>query len=80
MMSKSWRWADLNEEQLEMVKEAETTLDVAYVLAFQPTEQAADDKSLRLAGAHVAHLTESQLECLQGLEAQLDATLVAYER
>ena len=81
MANKTWQWADLNEKQLDLVKDAEESLEVDYLLAFQAVEQrASGSKSPSLKGAHVAQLTESQLECLQGLEAQIEATLVAYEK
>jgi hypothetical protein len=79
-MSRTWNWADLNSEQLEIVKDAEQSLGADYLLAFQPTAAGeALNKESTPDGIHVAQLTESQLECLQGLEAQIEATIVAYK-
>ncbi len=63
-----WKIADLTDEQLKEIKEAEKTLGPFSLLAFQP---------VRL---ETAALNPSQLECLQGLEKNLGVTLVAYRK
>ncbi len=68
MDNKIWVFANLTDQQLEMLKEAERTLGSLNILALQPVE------------SKVANLTESQIECLQGLEHNLGLTLVAYQK
>ncbi len=63
-----WKIADLSEEQLKEIKEAEKTLGPFNLLAFQPIK------------IETAGLTASQLECLQGLEKNLGITIVAYRK
>jgi hypothetical protein len=63
-----WKIADLTDEQLKEIKEAEKTLGPFSLLAFQP---------VRL---DTAQLNPSQLECLQGLEKNLGITIVAYRK
>lgn len=69
MAGKLYVLANLNNEQLEQVKEAERTLipDIE-ILAFKSAD------------SEVARLNPSQLECLQGLEQKLGLTLVAYRK
>ena len=78
MNPNEWTWAALTPDELALVSEAERTLGATYVLAYQPAQQAAPVEAY-LQDVHAAALTESQLECLRGLEQQLDAVLVAYE-
>ncbi len=63
-----WKIADLTDEQLKEIKEAEKTLGPFDLLAFQPVQM------------DTAGLTASQLECLQGLEKNLGITIVAYRK
>ena len=80
MTNKIWDWAHLNSDQLQLVKDAEQSLDVDYLLAFKAVEPRGDSDSLSSPeDVQFAHLTESQLEVLQSLEASLEATLVAYQ-
>ncbi len=63
-----WKIADLSDEQLTEIKEAEKTLGPFNLLAFE---------TVRL---DAAQLSASQLECLQGLEKNLGITIVAYRK
>lgn len=67
MNDRIWMLANLTDEQLNKVQEAERTLGAEYILVFQP------------ASMQVAELDESQVECLQGLEQDLGMTTVAYK-
>lgn len=80
MGSMGWTWAELTSEQLGLVTEAERTLGTDYLLVYQAREQAgvSGTRSL-LDRMQVAALNESQLECLHGLEKQLQAVVVAYQ-
>lgn len=63
-----WKLADLTDEQLKQIKEAERTLGPFTLLAFN---------SVKL---DPAQLNASQLECLEGLEKNLGVTVVAYPK
>jgi len=78
MTTTGWRWADLSEDQLQRVATAEQTLGADFLLAYQPDPQAASAAPPQ--GLQLAPLTESQLECLHGLETQIHAVLVAYSQ
>jgi hypothetical protein len=80
MSDTAWVWADLNDQQLRMVTFAEQTLGADYLVAFQPARPGDASASGIPEGVDHAVLTESQLECLRGLEAQLQATIVAYKQ
>ncbi len=69
MAGKLYVLANLTDEQLNEVKEAEQTLVPGIeILAY------------KAADADVARLNPSQLECLQGLEQKLGLTLVVYRK
>lgn len=68
MNDKVWILAKLTQDQLQLVQEAERTLGPFQVLVFQPAD------------LDIAGLTESQVECLQGLEKDLGMTVVAYKK
>jgi len=76
----AWTFCDLQDEQLDLVKEAERTLSTDVVLAFRPADDGPLHDGDRAPGVQPATLDESQLECLQGLESRFDAVLVAYRR
>ncbi len=78
MNTKEWTWAPLTDKQIKQVAEAEQTLGADYLVAYQAGEQSTS--RLPLSHIQVAALSESQLECLQGLEKQLQAVVVAYRR
>ncbi len=67
-MDKIWELANLNKEQLDLIRQAEQTLDSVSLVAFDSVN------------ADVAKLNESQIECLQGLEKKLGLTIVAYRK
>ncbi len=80
-MDNSWSWANLSEPQLEKLAEAERTLGVDYLLAFESGKGSAAQGALARAmtrGLPIAPLNESQIECLHGLEQQLERVVVAY--
>ena len=79
-MNDGWTWAKLDGHQLQMIQEAEHTIgSTDYILAYQSKSQAmASGAGMGQMGVRVANLNESQVECLQGLEKQLQAVGVAY--
>ncbi len=81
MDANAWTWADLNDDQMKLVSEAESTLRADYLLAYRPSN-GETPRSIRFALLELqpAGLDESQLDCLVGLESQLDAVIVAYQR
>jgi hypothetical protein len=79
MNPNEWTWAALTPDELALVSEAERTLGATYVLAYQPAQQVAAPVEPYLQDVRAAALSDSQLECLRGLEQQLDAVLVAYQ-
>ena len=78
MTLSGWTWATLNQEQLQRVEIAEQTLGADILLVYQPDRQVAG--ATQPQGLQLAPLTESQLECLHGLETQLQAVVVAYSQ
>ncbi len=79
MTTSGWTWAELSSDQLRRLTEAEHTLGAEYLLVYRPvqrTSSRAVESQVRKLRA--APLTESQLECLRGLESQLQAVVVAY--
>jgi hypothetical protein len=81
MANPNWAWANLTNPQLQHVAEAENTLGANYLLVYQPD----NSLSIPLVGSlpgelQIASLAPSQLECLQGLENQLQAVVVAYSK
>ncbi len=67
-MNNAWTLANLTDEQLGKLKDAEQTLGPFNLLAYQPLP------------VNAAQLTASQMECLQGLEKILGLTIVAYQK
>lgn len=78
MAAGEWNYADLEPEQLELVHEAERTLDADVVMAYQPSSWGTIDPTTLPENLRPAGLEASQLECLQGLERMVDGVLVAY--
>lgn len=73
-----WKLADLDENQLKMVHEAEESLHMDYLLAYA---QADEDRPPDVgADLRPAKLSDSEVECLQGVEKNLGVVAVAYER
>jgi hypothetical protein len=81
MASGEWNWARLNREQIRLLMEAEQTLGADILLAYRERDPAAgQEERFDGSGVRPAALDESQLECLQGLEQQLGAVIVAYQK
>ena len=80
-MKDGWKWARLDRERLELIREAEETLGSDILLAYQPDEQdSVETENIAQMQIQVAPLNESQLECLQGLEQKVSAVVVAYQK
>jgi hypothetical protein len=81
MANSQWNWADLNGEQLDLLREGEQTLGADILLAYQQDQAAAfQDGRFSRSGLQAAPLNDSQLECLQGLEKNLQAVVIAYQQ
>lgn len=78
MTDTTWKWASLDDQALELVQEAERTIGADVVLVFSEGTPRTDGRTRD--GLRPASLDASQLECLQGMEAQLGAVAVAYQR
>ncbi|HET7496321.1 MAG TPA: hypothetical protein VFJ80_12830 [Candidatus Limnocylindrales bacterium] len=78
MAAAQWTLADLEPAQLDLVHEAERTLDTDVVLAYAPTRWGTIDPEAVGVGLAPVDLEASQLECLQGLERMVGGVLVAY--
>ncbi len=78
MTDTTWKWASLDTRGLELVQEAERTIGADVVLVYAEGGPRADGR--QLADLKPAPLNASQLECLQGMEQQLGAVAVAYQR
>jgi hypothetical protein len=80
MNHSDWNWAKLNTNQLEQLKEGEETLNVDFLLAYEEDDRSdAQMMEAFRTGLQTADLDESQLECLQGLETNLGAVVIAYK-
>jgi hypothetical protein len=81
MDGREWSWANLSGDKLDLLQEAEQTLGVDILLAFEESggsgigAQPLEGQSLR-----VAAMNESQVECLQGLEKMLQAVVIGYQQ
>ena len=81
MSNNTWTWANLSSQQRQMLAEAEKALGTDYLLAFQHPDSAATSSVVTPPNdIHAAPLTDSQLECLRGLEEQLHTIVVAYQK
>jgi hypothetical protein len=81
MVNSEWSWATLEQEQLGILREAESTLGADILLAYQPESKPhAQAPMINQMGLQVAALNESQLECLQGLEQMVNAVVIAYRQ
>lgn len=79
MGEKEWGWARLNREQMEMLREGEETLGADILMAYQKDAPAAEMGGEAFQNLKIADLDESQMECLQGLEENMDSVVVAYK-
>lgn len=81
MTNQEWTWARLNREQIGLLHQAEATLGADILLAYRSESQPqAQAPAIVQMGLHVAALNESQLECLQGLEAMMQVVVIAYQQ
>ncbi|MEP7355618.1 MAG: hypothetical protein ABI847_00100 [Anaerolineales bacterium] len=79
MTNNTWNWAQLADDQLQRLKHAEQTLGADILLAFQGAGEVSDAKR-SVPDLQAAELSESQVECLRGTEAQLNVVVVAYKQ
>jgi hypothetical protein len=79
MTANRWTWANLNDDQLQLVVEAERSVRADYLLVYKPGEQSTGVTGSPGQSLKAALLTESQLERLHGLEQRLNAVIVAYD-
>lgn len=80
-MASQWSYAELRPDQLDLVTEAERTLDTDVVMVYRPSAWGTVDPEIVTAdGLHPVELEPSQLECLQGLEQRVGGVMVAYRR
>ena len=80
MSADGWTFADLAPDQLDLLNEAERTLDTDIVMAYAPSRWGTVDPDTVADGLRPVDLEASQLECLQGLERMVGGVLVAYRR
>ena len=76
MIETGWSFAPLDEQELALVEVAEHTLGTAIVIVFEPGDPRRSN--VALPEMKPASLDASQIEWLQGLEARIGATAVAY--
>jgi hypothetical protein len=80
MDGNGWAWAKLNTGQVEQLLEGERTLGADILLAYEAnTSNAATGKASQV-DLEIAALDESQVECLQGLEKNMQSVVVAYRK
>lgn len=77
-MAIEWSFAELEPAQIDLVHEAERTLDTDVVMAYAPTQWGTVDPEAVGEHLHPVDLEASQLEYLQGLERIVGGVLVAY--
>jgi hypothetical protein len=77
-MAVEWSFADLEPAQIDLVHEAERTLDTDVVMAYKPSSWGTVDPDAIGEALSPVELEASQLEYLQGLERMVDGVLVAY--
>jgi hypothetical protein len=78
MAAGEWSYAELDPAQVDLVHEAERTLDSDVVMAYAPSSWGTVDPDSIGDGLRPVELDASQLECLQGLERMVGGVLVAY--
>lgn len=77
-MAVEWSFAELEPAQIDLVHEAERTLDTDVVMAYAPSRWGTVDPAAVGEHLHPVELEASQLEYLQGLERKIGGVLVAY--
>jgi hypothetical protein len=81
MDRREWSWANLSGDKLDLLQDAEQTLGVDILLAYQESGSSGiDAQPLEGQGLQVAAMSESQVECLQGLEKMLQAVVIGYQQ
>lgn len=78
MAAAGWSYAELEPDQIDLVHEAERTLDTDIVMAYEPSSWGTVDPDTIGDGLSPVELESSQLEYLQGLERKVGGVLVAY--
>ncbi len=78
MAAAEWTFAELEPAQVDLVHEAERTLDTDVVIAYAPSRWGTVDPDAIGDGLTPVELEPSQLEYLQGLERKVGGVLVAY--
>lgn len=74
-------FAHLDGSQIQALARAEQSLGTDYLIALEPgTLDSAHSVTSPPQALQVAPLTPSQLECLNGLEDQLHAIVIAYRK
>ncbi len=77
-MAIEWSFAELEPAQIDLVHEAELTLDTDVVMAYAPSRYGTVDPEAVGEHMHPVELEASQLAYLQGLERKVGGVLVAY--
>jgi hypothetical protein len=78
-----WSWASLSPEQEAFLKEGERTLGpgVDILLAYQPGSGARIGQgAFQQSKLEVGRISDSQIECLRGLEKKVGAVVIAYQQ
>lgn len=82
-MNHDWTWANLTGDKLTSLQEAEQTLGsgVDILMAYQQSDRGhLGTEDFSQGKLQVASINDSQVECLQGLEQQLQAVVIAYSK
>ena len=81
MAGSGWTFADLDKSHLELVRLAERTLPADVVMVYEEGGTGlAPDPARAVADLQPVPLAPDELECLQGLERQVEGIAVAYRR
>jgi hypothetical protein len=81
MSANNWNFAQLEDEQLELIKEGEAVLGVDYLVAYRQDPGARPGMvELYVEGLSAAPMDDSEIEVLESLEQRLQAVVVAYKR
>jgi hypothetical protein len=77
-MAVQWTYAELEPAQVDLILEAERTLDTDVVMAYAPSQWGTVDPDTVGETLTPVELEAGQLEYLQGLERRVGGVLVAY--
>lgn len=81
MSANNWNFAQLEDEQLELIREGEAVLGVDYLVAYRQDPSARPGMvELYVEGLSAAPMDDSEIEVLESLEQRLQAVVVAYKR